>query len=67
MDNPYWTSESQTHHINLNGMKSLCFDFVSLFEASKSLADEMMASECADDEPADFEAFSLVKKEPQIL
>lgn len=61
MDNPYWTSEGQTHHINLDGIRSLCFDVVSLFEASKSLADEMTASEEEDEVPADFEKFPLAK------
>ena len=61
MDNPYWTSEGQTHHINLKDIRSLCFDIVSLFEASKSLADEMTASEYADEKPAGLEDFPLAK------
>jgi hypothetical protein len=60
MDNPYWTSDGQEHYVNLNTIKSLCFEICNIFEASKSLANEMTASEYADEEVAKIENFPLM-------
>ena len=40
MDNPYWSSDGQRHHIDLESIRLLCFELLSLFEASKSLTEE---------------------------
>lgn len=61
IENPYWTSEGQAHFINLDIVNSLCFDLISLFEASRSLAEEMTNLEYADEEPADLNSFPLAK------
>ena len=60
MDNPYWTSDGQEHYVNLNSIKSLCFEICNIFEASKSLANEMTASEYADEEVAKIENIPLM-------
>lgn len=60
MENPYWTSHGQEHYVNLDTIKALCFELANIFEASRSLANEMAASEHVDEEPAKLENFPLM-------
>lgn len=48
MDNPYWNSDGQTHHVDLETIRLLCFELVSIFEASKPLAEEFESLEAED-------------------
>ena len=34
----YWTSTGHTHHIDLDAIKSLCFQLLCIFETSTALA-----------------------------
>lgn len=45
MDNPYWSSDGQKHHVDLEAVRLLCFELVSIFEASRSLADGIESQE----------------------
>ena len=45
MDNPYWTSEGQRHHLSLESIRLLCFELLCIFEASKPLIEEVEAVE----------------------
>jgi len=60
MENPYWSSDGQEHYVNIDTIKSLCFDICNIFEASKSLANEMTESEYADEEVAKIDNFPLM-------
>ena len=57
MENPYWTSDGQEHYVNLDTIKSLCFEICNIFEASRSLVNDMAASEYVDEEVAKIENF----------
>lgn len=61
MDNPYWESHGQEHYVSLDTIKSLCFELTNIYEASKSLSEQMTASEYVDEEPAKVEDFPLVE------
>ena len=37
--NDYWTRFGHTHHIDLQAIKSLCFQLICMFQASRTLAD----------------------------
>jgi hypothetical protein len=60
MENPYWTSDGQEHYVNVDTIKSLCFEICNIFEASRSLANGMHESEYADGEVAKMENFPLM-------
>jgi hypothetical protein len=45
MDNPYWTTEGQTHRIDTDSIRRACFELVNIFEASVSLARSFEAQE----------------------
>ena len=38
MDNPYWSSSDNTHHIDLMEIKRKCFELLNIFWASESLS-----------------------------
>lgn len=41
MDNPYWLSEGQRHHVNLEAIRLLCFELLCISEASQPLVKSM--------------------------
>ena len=45
MDNPYWYSDGQRHHVDLISIERLCFDLTNIFEASRPLAEEFDLAE----------------------
>ncbi len=59
MDNPYWESDGQTHHLNLDSIKNLCFDLLNIFEASKPIAEELSASEALNEAHINLSDFPL--------
>ena len=36
MESHYWQTEGQGHHLDLSGLKLLCFELLNLIEASPS-------------------------------
>jgi hypothetical protein len=40
-DNPYWHSEGQPHHADLDAIRRICFELSSVFAASHSLAGDL--------------------------
>lgn len=48
MDNPYWKTEGQTHEIDIESIRGLCFELCSVIEASHSLGASLAAEEPED-------------------
>jgi hypothetical protein len=59
MDNPYWTTDGQAHHINLDGIKRLCFDISSIFESSRPISETIEYAEVEEGEPVQLKNFPL--------
>ena len=48
MESPYWQTEGQGHHLDLSGLKLICFELLNLIEASRAVVqrfDDMEAEE----------------------
>lgn len=45
MNNPYWQTVGQTHHIDLSQIERLCFELVNIIGGSLALAEEMSAAD----------------------
>jgi hypothetical protein len=43
MNNPYWQTAGQKHHIDLSQVERLCFELVNIIGGSLALAEEMAA------------------------
>jgi len=50
-DNPYWHSEGQTHPIDLEAIRLLCFEIFNIFAASGAIAEELEFAD-EDDDPS---------------
>jgi len=61
MDNPYWYSDGQKHHINLETIEVLCFELLNIFEASCPIAENFEAQEIELEEEQNLENFPLLK------
>jgi len=61
MDNPYWTSEDQRHHLSLESFRLLCFELLCIFEASKPLIEDVEAIELEEGKEIDPSALVLLK------
>ena len=59
MDNPYWTSEGQRHHISLEAMRLLCFELLCIFEASRPLVASIEEQELEEERRVDESELSL--------
>jgi hypothetical protein len=45
MDNPYWKTEGQTHNIDTDSIRRICFELGTIIEASNSLASDLAYTE----------------------
>ena len=61
MDNPYWYSDGQKHHINIETIEVLCFELLNIFEASRPIADNFKLQEVELEEEQTFENFPLIQ------
>jgi hypothetical protein len=53
MDNPYWQTEGRTHQIDVESIRRLCFEIVSIMEASSTLAHNFEAREAEEERSLD--------------
>ncbi len=61
MDNPYWASYGQVHHIDLEDIKSLCFELSNIYYASKTISEELTTSEQIEETMVKMDDFPLAK------
>lgn len=61
MDNPYWSSYGQVHHIDLDSIRLLCFELSNIFYASKTISNNLAASEQLEENKVKLEEFPLAK------
>lgn len=57
-DNPYWHSEGQSHPIDIEAIRSLCFEIFNIFAASAAIAGELEFAD-EDDDPSNSSLLQL--------
>jgi len=59
LENPYWTTDGHSHHVNLDRIRLLCFDILNIFEASKPIAESIEYAEVEEEKPLKLKDFPL--------
>jgi hypothetical protein len=60
MDNPYWKTSGRTHHLDIESIRRLCFEIISLIEASAPLAQNFEAAELDAERSLDLADYPLL-------
>ena len=61
MDNPYWHTDGQRHHINTETIEILCFELLNIFEASCPIAEKFEEQESELGEEQTIENYPLLQ------